>query len=439
MEKKYNSVSVVGTQWGDEGKGKITNYLSLEADMVVRHQGGNNAGHSIVIDGVRYALHLIPSGIFDPRVKNVMANGMVINPIALLDELAKLEEQGIKDYQLYISDRAHVVMPYHVILDGLFEDLKGTRKIGTTRKGIGPAYTDKAAREGIRFADLLDDELFRGLLKDNLTIKNKLFVALGHEELSFDEIYNQYADVREKIKHMITDTSTLVYDALENGDKVLFEGAQGVLLCIDHGTYPFVTSSSPTSSSIPVNVGLPLNAVSKSLGIVKAYSTRVGTGGFPTEFEDDISRTIREVGREYGVTTGRPRRIGWFDANLVRHAARVSGLTDISITLLDVLSGIETLKIATSYIVNGVETKAVPAGEKDFNNAEPVYIELPGWEEDITGVRSFEELPVNAQNYLRAIEEHTGVKVSQFSIGPDRVQTVDINKMFDDTCTKGCC
>ncbi len=431
MEKKYNSVSVVGTQWGDEGKGKITNYLSLEADMVVRHQGGNNAGHSIVIEGKRYALHLIPSGIFDPEVKNVMANGMVINPIALIEELTLLEEQGVKDYQLFISDRAHVVMPYHIILDGIYEELKGARKIGTTKKGIGPAYTDKAAREGIRFADLLDDELFRALLQDNINIKNKLLVALGHEELSFDEIYEQYANIREKIKHMVVDTSSLVYDALENGEKVLFEGAQGVLLCLDHGTYPFVTSSSPTSSSIPVNVGLPLNAVSKSLGIVKAYSTRVGTGGFPTEFEDDTSRQIREVGNEYGVTTGRPRRIGWFDANLVRHAARVSGLTDISITLLDVLSGIETLKIATSYKVNGVETKNVPAGERDFNNAEPIYIELPGWTEDITGVRSFEELPVNAQNYLKAIEEHTGVKVSQFSIGPDREQTVDINRMFE--------
>ncbi len=429
--KRYNSVSVVGTQWGDEGKGKITNYLSQEADMVVRHQGGNNAGHSIVIDGERYALHLIPSGIFDPKVKNVMANGMVIDPLAMLKELELLESQGITDYQLFISDRAHVLMPYHVKLDGMYEDMKGARKIGTTKKGIGPAYTDKASREGIRFADLLDDELFKGLLKDNVVIKNKIFKAFGEEEVSFDEIYAQLAEAREKIKHMITDTSIMVYEALERGDKVLFEGAQGVLLCIDHGTYPFVTSSSPTSSSIPVNVGLPLNAVTKSLGIVKAYSTRVGTGGFPTEFEDDTSRQIREVGREYGVTTGRPRRIGWFDANLVRHAARVSGLTDISITLLDVLSNVDTLKIATSYIVNGQEVKTVPAGERDFNNAEPVYIELPGWSEDITQVKSFDELPVNAQNYLKAIEEHTGVKVSQFSIGPDREQTVDINKMFE--------
>lgn len=235
MEKKYNSVSVVGTQWGDEGKGKITNYLSQEADMVVRHQGGNNAGHSIVIEGVRYALHLIPSGIFDPSVKNVMANGMVINPIALLDELELLESQGVKDYQLFISDRAHVVMPYHIQLDGMYEDLKGARKIGTTKKGIGPAYTDKSSREGIRFCDLLDDDLFQKLLLDNVTIKNKIFKAFDMPEVSYDEIYKDYSEMREKIKHMITDTSILIYDALNNDEKVLFEGAQGVLLCLDHG------------------------------------------------------------------------------------------------------------------------------------------------------------------------------------------------------------
>ena len=429
--KKYNSVSVVGTQWGDEGKGKITNYLSLEADMVVRHQGGNNAGHSIIIDGKRYALHLIPSGIFDPKVKNVMANGMVIDPIALLKELSLLEGQGVKDYQLFISDRAHVLMPYHVKLDGMYEKIKGTRKIGTTKKGIGPAYTDKASREGIRFIDFLDDNLFKSLLKDNINIKNKIFKAFGEEEVSFEEIYNQLYEVREKIKHMVVDTSEMVFNALESGAKVLFEGAQGVLLCIDHGTYPFVTSSSPTSSSIPVNVGLPMYAVNKSLGIVKAYSTRVGTGGFPTEFEDEVSKLIREVGREYGVTTGRPRRIGWFDANLIRHSVRVSGLTDLTVTLLDVLTGIQKIKICTSYIVNGKKVTSIPAGEKDFNNAEPVYIELPGWDEDITQVKSFEELPINAQNYLKKIEELTGARVSQFSVGPDRIQTVDINKMFE--------
>ncbi len=429
--KKYNSVSIVGTQWGDEGKGKITNYLSQEADMVVRHQGGNNAGHSIVIEGKRYALHLIPSGIFNPNIKNVMANGMVINPIAMLEELSILEKQGVKDYQLYISDRAHILMPYHVKLDGMYENMKGDRMIGTTKKGIGPAYTDKSAREGIRFSDFLDDELFKKLLKINVDIKNKIFKAFGETEVNFDDIYNQFIEIRKKIKHMIVDTSVMVYEALERDEKVLFEGAQGVLLCLDHGTYPFVTSSSPTSSSIPVNVGLPLNSVNKSLGIVKAYSTRVGTGGFPTEFENEISDQIRRVGNEYGVTTGRPRRIGWFDAVLVKHAARVSGLTDLSITLLDVLSNVDVIKIAISYMVNGKETPYVPAGEKDFNNAKPVYIEMPGWEEDITKISEFKDLPENAKNYLRKIEELVNVRVSQISVGPDRKQTIEINKMFE--------
>ncbi|BDU67681.1 MAG: adenylosuccinate synthetase [Candidatus Tyloplasma litorale] len=428
--EKYNSLSVVGTQWGDEGKGKITNYLSLKADMVVRHQGGNNAGHSISIDGKKYSLHLIPSGIFNPSVKNVMANGMVIDPLALVKELEILESQGIKDYQLFISDRAHVLMPYHIRLDGMYEELKGFRKIGTTKKGIGPAYVDKFSRDGIRFADLLDDELFQNLLKDNLLIKNKIFEAFGKEKFCFEEVYEKIISAREKIKKFITDTSLIVHEALENGDKVLFEGAQGVLLCIDHGTYPFVTSSSPTSSSIPVNVGIPLNSISKTLGVVKSYSTRVGKGAFPTEFENKISKKIREIGNEFGTTTGRPRRIGWFDANLVRHAARVSGLTDISVTLLDVLSGIDKLKICKSYLLNGKEIKYLPAGETDFNNLKPIYINLPGWKEDITNVKSFDELPKNAKKYLLKIEELTGVKVSQFSIGPDRNQTIDINQLF---------
>lgn len=431
MNKKYNSVSIVGAQWGDEGKGKITNYLSQEADLVVRYQGGNNAGHSIVIEGKRYELHLVPSGIFNPSIKNIMANGMVIDPIALIEELDILESQGINNYQLFISDRAHILMPYHIQLDEMYEKLKGDRKIGTTKKGIGPAYADKASRDGIRFCDLLDNNLFKILLRDNINIKNKILEAFGQSKVDYDEIYNKLSDAREKIKHMITDTSVMVFDALEKGDKVLFEGAQGVLLCIDHGTYPFVTSSSPTSSSIPVNVGIPLNTVNKSLGIVKAYSTRVGTGGFPTEFNDETSDQIREVGREYGVTTGRPRRVGWFDANLVKYAARVSGLTDITITLLDVLSNIKILKIATHYIVDGKEIFTIPAGENKFNNSIPVYIELPGWTDDITNIKTFNELPINAKNYLKAIEKYTGVQVSQFSVGPDREQTIDIHKIFN--------
>ncbi len=429
--KNYKSISIVGTQWGDEGKGKITNYFSEKADLVVRFQGGNNAGHSIVIDGKRYALHLLPSGIFNPKVKNILANGMVIDPIALIKEINILRNQGITDYQLFISERAHVLMPYHIKLDGLYENLKGSRKIGTTKRGIGPAYSDKALRDGIRFIDFLDDELFKNLLKDNLKIKNKLFKAFGESELSFDEIYDKLVKIREEIRPMITNTSKIVYDALQNDEKVLFEGAQGVLLCLDHGTYPFVTSSSPSAASIPVNVGIPLNSVNKVLGVVKSYSTRVASGSFPTEMDEEIADEIRTKANEFGTTTGRPRRIGWFDANIVKYSARISSITDISVTLLDVLSGIDKLKIATSYTLNGKEIKDIPADEKEFNSIEPVYIELPGWNEDITNVKSFDELPINAQNYLKKIEECTGIKISQFSVGPDKNQTIDINKIFD--------
>ncbi len=428
--KKYNSIAVLGTQWGDEGKGKITNYLSERADYVVRYQGGNNAGHSIVIEGKRYALHLLPSGILNPKVKNVITNGVVIDLEGMLNELELLKKQGINKFQLFISDRAHVVFPYHKILDGIFEEMKGDRKIGTTKKGIGPAYTDKSAREGIRVIDLFDEELFEKLLRTNIKIKNELLKSLGQKEIDFDETYEYMNKLKVQIKEYVVDTSVLIYEALEKGERVLFEGAQGVLLCLDHGTYPFVTSSSPTSSSIPVNVGIPAWSVTTSLGIVKAYSTRVGTGGFPTEITDEIAHQIREVGNEYGTTTGRPRRIGWFDAVLVRHSARVSGLTDIALTLLDVLTGIDKLKIAINYEINGKETKYVPAGEKDFNNAKPIYVELDGWKEDITKVTSFDELPENAKKYLQAIEKYSGVRVSQFSVGPDRKQTIEINDIF---------
>ncbi len=429
--KKYNSLAVLGTQWGDEGKGKITNYLAQDADFVVRYQGGNNAGHSIVIEGKRYAIHTVPSGIFYPQIKNVLAGGMVINPLDLVEELKSLKKANITDFQLFISESAHVVFPYHLKLDGLYEELKGDRKLGTTKKGIGPAYTDKVAREGIRFVDMYDDELFVQLLKINVKIKNKIFKAYGEKPVSFDEIYQQMVEAREILRPYITNTSLMIYDALEGGKKVLFEGAQGVLLCLDHGTYPFVTSSSPTSSSIPLNVGIPTYMISKSLGVVKAYSTRIGTGGFPTELHDEIVEKIRKAGNEYGTTTGRPRRIGWFDAVLVKHAARVSGLTDLSITLLDVLTGFDTLKIAVCYDINHEKTKHVPAGQSDFNNAKAVYLSFPGWKNDISQIKSYDELPTNAKNYLEAIEQHVGVRISQFSVGPDRSQTININKMWE--------
>ncbi len=428
--KKYNSLAVIGTQWGDEGKGKITNYLSNEANLVVRYQGGNNAGHSIVINGKRYALHTIPSGIFNPKIKNVLAGGMVINPLALIDELEYLEKAKVNIFQLFISESAHVVFPYHLKLDALYEKIKGNQKIGTTKKGIGPAYTDKIAREGIRFVDMYDDKLFAQLLKVNVEAKNKIFNSYGEEQISFNEIHLQMLAAREILRPFITNTSLMVYNALEAGKKVLFEGAQGVLLCIDHGTYPFVTSSSPTSSSIPLNVGIPTYMISKTLGVVKAYSTRIGVGGFPTEINDKIASEIREVGNEYGTTTGRPRRIGWFDAVLVRHTARVSGLTDLTITLLDVLTGIKTLKIAISYEINGKKIEYVPAGQSNFANAKPIYLEFPGWKENISQVKTYKDLPSNAKNYLDAIEKHVGVKISQFSVGPDRNQTINIKKLW---------
>lgn len=430
MNKKYNSLSIVGTQWGDEGKGKITNFLAQQVDMVVRYQGGNNAGHSIFFNKKRFSLHLLPSGIFNPETKNVMANGMVIDPIALLKEIEMLKQNGIRNFQLYISDRAHLVMPYHIIIDEIQEKQKGERKIGTTKRGIGPAYVDKFSRIGIRFVDFMDDDLFKKLLLTNIELKNKYFELSGIKKLSFEKIYNQYVEVRSEISKMIVDTSKLVYENLEENKKILFEGAQGILLCIDHGTYPFVTSSSPTSSSIPLNVGIPNYMINKTLGIVKAYSTRVGTGAFPTEIFDDVSNHIRKVGNEYGVTTGRPRRIGWFDANLIRHSKRVSGLTDLSITLLDVLTGLKKIKICKSYLLNGKEIFDVLASEKEMNDVKPQYIELDGWKDDISEIKKYDDLPKETKIYLKTIEKLTDVKISQISVGPKKEQTIEINKFF---------
>lgn len=425
-----NTVVVVGTQWGDEGKGKITDYLAQKADVVVRYQGGNNAGHSVVIGDKKYALHLIPSGIFNPECKSVMANGMVINPKALFEEMEYLKNQGIEKFNLYISDRAQVIMPYHIALDGLNEESKGKNKIGTTKKGIGPAYADKANRVGIRIGELIDDEFFKEKLQEELENKNRYLKMLGHEGFSFDEIYNEYKVYADKIRPYVCDTSVLLNDEILANKKVLFEGAQGVMLCMDHGTYPFVTSSSPTAASVPLNTGIAPYMVQKAVGVTKAYSTRVGEGAFPTEINDEIANTIREVGHEYGVTTGRPRRIGWFDGVVVKHAKRVSGLTGLSIMLLDVLTGIKELKICKAYKLDGKEIDYVPGNIRLFERCEPVYETLPGWTEDITHVNSFEELPENAKNYIKAIERITGVKVAMFSVGPDRKQTIIIEDIF---------
>jgi len=425
-----SNVVVVGTQWGDEGKGKITDYLAQEADVVVRYQGGNNAGHTIVFDNQKFALHLLPSGCLSKNKLNIMANGMVINPKALIEELKGLEERGIKGINLKISNRAHIVFPYHMTLDGAFEQSAGSKKIGTTKKGIGPAYTDKYFRSGIRMGDLLDSKYFAERLKAALSIKNNVLKMLGLDSMDFKELFEEFMGYKEVLGHMITDTSVLLNEALEADKKVLFEGAQGVMLCTDHGSYPYVTSSSPTAAAVPLYTGIAPSYIQNVLGITKAYTTRVGEGAFPTEFEDEIAHTIREVGNEYGTTTKRPRRIGWLDTVVLRHAKRVSGISGLSIMLLDVLSGLKTLKICTHYIMDGNKIDYIPSIIDHLDNVEPIYTEMPGWDEDITGVVAFEELPQNAKNYLLEIQKLTGINVKIFSVGPDRQQTIELESIL---------
>ncbi|MDD3126137.1 MAG: adenylosuccinate synthase [Candidatus Izemoplasmatales bacterium] len=423
-------IVVVGTQWGDEGKGKITDYLALDADVVVRSQGGNNAGHTINFNNQKFALHFIPSGVFNPQTKNIMANGMVIEPIALFREIDELASRGITNYQLYISDRAHCIMPYHLELDSLWEDIKGSSAVGTTKKGIGPAYADKASRIGIRLADLLDPESLMDGLKTGLAMTNPILECFHHQTYDLQDLYQKYLSFGKRLKPYITDTSVLLNAEIEKGSKILFEGAQGIMLCVEHGTYPYVTSSSPTAASVPMNCGISPMAITDVIGITKAYTTRVGSGSFPTEFEDDTAKYIREKGHEYGTTTGRPRRIGWLDTVALRHAKRVSGITELSVMLLDVLTGIPQIKICTQYELDGEIIDRVPSNYRQFSQCKPVYVTLPGWKENITNIHRFDELPINAQNYLKAIENYTGLPIAIFSIGPDRTQTIALKAFF---------
>ena len=418
------SVVVVGTQWGDEGKGKITDFLSANAEVIARYQGGDNAGHTIVIDGKKFKLHLIPSGIFFPEKISVIGNGVVINPKSLVKELAYLHEEGVTTDSLRISDRAHVILPYHIELDRLQEESKGDNKIGTTIKGIGPAYMDKAARVGIRIADLLDRDVFAERLRINLEEKNRQFTKLYEAEaLSFDDIFEEYYEYGQQIKQYVTDTSVILNDALDNGKRVLFEGAQGVMLDIDQGTYPFVTSSNPVAGGVTIGSGVGPSKIEKVVGVCKAYTSRVGDGPFPTELFDEVGDRIREVGHEYGTTTGRPRRVGWFDSVVMRHSRRVSGITNLSLNSIDVLSGLDTVKICVAYDLDGERIDHYPASLEQLKRCKPIYEELPGWSEDITGVRHLDELPENARNYVRRVGELVGVRISTFSVGPDRDQT----------------
>ncbi|MFJ8519851.1 adenylosuccinate synthase [Lysinibacillus xylanilyticus] len=418
------SVVVVGTQWGDEGKGKITDFLSQKADAIARFAGGDNAGHTIKIAGETYKLHLIPSGIFYKEKASVIGNGLVVNPKSLVTELKGLQERGIDTDNLRISNRAHVILPYHIKQDIADEESRGDNKIGTTCKGIGPCYQDKVARIGIRMADLLDKDVFEEKLRQNLAIKNKLFEKFYEVEgVTFEGIFEEYYGYGQEIAKYVTDTSKILNDVLDEGGKVLFEGAQGILLDVDQGTYPFVTSSNPVAGGVAIGAGVGPSRVSSVIGVSKAYTSRVGDGPFPTELFDEVGQQIREVGREYGTTTGRPRRVGWFDTVVVRHSRRVSGITHLALNSIDVLSGLETVKICTAYKYKDETITEYPANLHIIEQCEPIYEELPGWSEDVTGCKTLEELPENARRYVERVSELTGIEIATFSVGPAREQT----------------
>lgn len=422
---------VIGSQWGDEGKGKITDFLARKAKMVVRYQGGNNAGHTVVADGVTYKLHIIPSGILYPDKICVIGNGMVIDPAALVEEIEYIESHGYSVENLRISGSAHLIMPYHRKLDALEEDERGANKIGTTRRGIGPAYRDKAARVGIRMNELFDKEEFTAHVALNLKEKNKILEKVYDAEgFTTEEIVESYMALAEKLKKYITDTSLIINEALSRGEDVLFEGAQGTLLDIEHGTYPYVTSSHPVSGGVCIGAGVGPTKIDHVMGVVKAYTTRVGEGPFPTELNDETGEFIRQQGYEFGTTTGRPRRCGWLDAVIGRYAVRISGIDSIAVTKLDVLTGLETLKICTAYEMNGEIVREFPTHLATLAKCKPIYEELPGWTEDITGAARLEDLPVNARRYLERIGEILGVPLSIVAVGPGREQTIVLHEQF---------
>lgn len=426
-----SSVVIVGAQWGDEGKGKITDYLSENSEVVSRYQGGDNAGHTIVWNGKTYKLRLMPSGILYKDKICVLGNGMVINPKSLCSELDYMKENGISTENLRISNRAHLVLPYHLKLDILEEKSKGASKIGTTQKGIGPAYMDKAARIGIRMADLLEPETFKEKLTKNLASKNRLLEKMYDSEgFNIDDIYGEYLAYGERVRHLVCDTSVVLNEALDAGKRVLFEGAQGCMLDIDQGTYPFVTSSNPVAGGVTIGAGVGPTKINHVVGCAKAYTTRVGDGPFPTELTNAIGDQIRETGHEYGTVTGRPRRVGWFDSVVLRHSRRVSGLTDLSLNCVDVLTGLETVKICKAYEFKGKVIREFPASLNILAACKPIYEEMPGWSEDITGARSLSDLPQNARHYIERISQLTGVPLSLFSVGPDRGQTIEVRSVF---------
>jgi len=419
---------VLGAQWGDEGKGKMTDYLAEDADVVVRFQGGNNAGHTVEVGEKQYKLHLIPSGILHDNKLNVIGNGVVVDPIALFSELDYLEREGVKvtPQKLIVSNRAHVIMPYHKVLDKLKEQARGKNDIGTTGKGIGPCYTDKFERCGIRVCDLIDKEVLKEKLLSNIEMKNKYITMLGGQTLNFDEIYEEYLKYGERMKPFVQDTSVRVYDEIKKDKSVLFEGAQGMLLDIDYGTYPYVTSSNTTAGGVANGVGIGPTMITNAVGIAKAYTTRVGKGPFPTELENETGDWIREKGHEYGVTTGRSRRCGWLDIVILKTTVRVSGLTSLAVTKIDTLAGLDKVKVCVGYKFNDEVIDYFPASLEDLAKCEPIYEEFDGWDESVADARSYEQLHPNARKYLERIEELTDTRISIVSVGPRRDQTMRV-------------
>ena len=430
------AIVLVGAQWGDEGKGKATDLLGDTVDYVVRYQGGNNAGHTVVIGSEKYALHLLPSGILSPNVVPVIGNGVVIDPAVLLDEIRGLDARGINTSKLVISTNAHLITPYHRTIDKVSERFLGKSKIGTTGRGIGPAYADKISRIGIRVQDLFDRSILEQKLEGALNDKNQVLTKVfNRKNMSVAEILEEYLAYADILRPYVADTSLLLDKALKAGKTVLLEGSQGTLLDVDHGTYPFVTSSNPTAGGACTGSGIGPKAITRVIGIVKAYTTRVGSGPFPTELLDDDGDKLRTIGHEYGTTTGRNRRCGWYDAPIARYAVRINGLTDFFLTKLDVLTGWEKIPVCVAYDVDGIRHEELPASQTDFHHAKPIYEYLPGWKEDISKARTLSDLPKNAQDYVKYLEEISGAPMSAIGVGPGRDETI-VTSFFKKDSTK---
>ena len=425
------AIALLGAQWGDEGKGKATDLLGEKVDYVVRYQGGNNAGHTVVIRDQKYALHLLPSGILSPGVIPVIGNGLVIDPSVLFEEIKGLNERGIDTSKLRISYNAHLITPYHRTIDKVSERFLGKSKIGTTGRGIGPAYADKINRIGIRIQDLFDPSILHQKVEGALRDKNQVLIKVFNRKgLEVDEVVDEYLRYADLFRPYVDDTSLLLNRALDEGKNILLEGSQGTLLDVDHGTYPFVTSSNPTAGGACTGSGIGPTRISRVIGIIKAYTTRVGSGPFPTELFDDDGEKLRSIGGEVGVTTGRARRCGWYDALIARYAVRVNGLTDLFLTKLDVLTGWAKIPVCVAYEVDGKRVEELPASQSDFHHAKPIYEFLPGWSEDISTAKSLDQLPSNARAYVKYLEEISGAPVSAVGVGQERDQTIVIRELI---------